>query len=319
MTLKEKYKDYFKVGVAVNEETIVSHKDIITEHFNSITCENAMKYNDLCDEHGNYHCEKADLIYEFAKENNLAIRGHNFVWHQAIPTSTLEKMQKEELLERITEHIQKVAMRYPNIYCWDVVNEAISDDKESYWRETVWYKVLGEDYIDTIFRIAREAVPTTSKLYYNDYNEFDSIKSDKIYTLIKHALDRGVPIEGLGCQCHINISQPSVDTYRRALEKYAKLGVRLQITEMDVSIYSSRDMKVENMTGREIEAQAKVYADYFKLFREYHEIIDAVTLWGVADDATWLDNFPVKNRKDAPLLFGVDHEPKEALLRIMDF
>lgn len=131
---------------------------------------------------------------------------------------------------------------------------------------------------------------------------------------------KGVPVDGIGMQCHINIYEPGADQMKAAIERYAALGVRLQITEMDVSLFRFDDHTVLSKPDRELlKLQARTYKEYFKVFREYHDVIDCVTLWGVADDATWLSNFPAKNRKNWPLLFGDDHEEKEALYAIMDF
>ena len=107
---------------------------------------------------------------------------------------------------------------------------------------------------------------------------------------------------------------------KSAFEKYSKLGLKLQNTEMDVSVFAHDNLdKLEKPSEKILELQAKVYGDVFVIFRDYKDIIDNVTLWGVADDETWLDHFPVHNRKNWPLLFDERHQPKEALLRIMDF
>jgi endo-1,4-beta-xylanase len=318
--LKDKYKDYFKIGAAVNVNTIVSHADLIKEHFNSITCENETKFINLQGEKGKFNFSPADKIVQFGRVNNLAMRGHVFAWHNQSPDWLFENTNREEMLERTREHIRIVGQRYnKDFYCWDAVNEAIEDKTDSFYRQSPWVRIIGEDFADYVFRYAKEILPDTD-LYYNDYNESIPTKRDKIYEYVKGMLDRGVPVDGIGMQCHWSIYYPSTDLIKQAIEKYAGLGLKIQITEMDISMFAHDDNSVyKKPTEQMIELQANAYQEVFAIFREYKDIIDNVTLWGVADDCTWLDYFPVFNRKNWPLLFDENHQPKEALLRIMDF
>lgn len=316
--LKEKYKDYFHIGAAVSARTIDSYRDLLKENFNTITCENEMKYSSVCNEKGEYDFSRADKIYEFAKENNLILRGHTLVWHNQTPKWIFENATKEILLERIRKHITLMGNRY-DVECWDVVNEAIEDKTDINLRNTPWLAIIGEDYMDHIFTMTKELLPG-KKLFYNDYNESDPCKRVKIYNAVKDMLDRGIAVDGLGMQCHWSIFHPSIDELRRTFELYSKLNIPIHITEMDVSLYQFSDRSaLINPPKDLLEQQAKVYGEFFKVFREYKDIIESVTTWGIADDYTWLDYFPVPRRKNWPLLFDVEHKPKEALLRILDF
>lgn len=317
-SLKEKYADYFKVGVSLNESTIISHKDIIKQHFNSATCDYAMKYGAICDIYGNYNFSNADKIYNFCSENNIAMRGHTLIWNYDIPADEFKLLSNKEAFERMEEHMKIMAKRYPSIYCWDVVNEAIIGNKCDLTRNSLWYDKFGSDYFDMFFSMASKTFGNIP-LYYNEDEETHVKKVHKICETIKRSLDNGVRIDGLGLQCHINIYEPNVDDYKRALDEYSKLGINIQITEMDVSIYDYEKGRYQNPPANLIERQAQLYSDYFKMFRDYKEIIETVTLWAVADDATWLDNYPVKNRKDWPMLFDIDRNPKEAFYRILEF
>lgn len=320
IALKDKYKDYFKIGAAVNTRTIVTGADLLCTHFNSLTCENDTKFASLQKEENNFNFKQADKIVQFARDNNFAMRGHVFTWHNQTTQWLFENADKKILLERLKKHIEVVGKRYENdFYCWDCVNEAIEDKSDVLFRQSKWLEIIGEDFMDHCFRIAKEILPNTD-LYYNDYNESLLPKRDKIYDTVKGMLDRGVPVDGVGLQCHFNIYEPSIDTIRRAFEKYAKLGVKLQVTELDISLFKFDDeTKLDKPSEKLLEMLAKAYGDLFGVFREYKDILDNVTVWGVADDYTWLDNFPVRNRKNWPLLFDEQHQPKEALLRIMDF
>lgn len=318
--LKDKYKDYFKMGAAVNTRTINTHAALLKQHFSSLTCENETKFESLQKVEGNFNFSNADKIVQFARDNQIAMRGHTFTWHNQTPTWVFANADKEMLLKRLKNHIATVGKRYEkDFYCWDVVNEAIEDKSENLFRKSNWTEIIGEDFMDYAFRYAKEILPNTD-LYYNDYNETQVPKRDKIYETVKGMMERGVPIDGVGLQCHWSIYSPVMDEIRKTIELYAKLGLKLQVTEMDVSVYAHEDIShLDKPTEKILDLQAKAYSNIFTIFREYKDIIDNVTLWGVADDSTWLDNFPVENRKNWPLLFDEQHQPKEALVRIMDF
>lgn len=320
LSLKDKYRDYFKVGAAVSNRTIKSHADIISKHFNCITCENEMKYSSVATDEEHYNFSHADRIMEFALNNKLAVRGHTLVWHNQTPEWVFKGADREQLLQRIKTHIATIGGRYQGqVFCWDVVNEAIEDKFGLVLRQSKWLEILGDHFMDDIFRIARELLPG-AQLFYNDYNETNLEKREKIYQTIRNMKKRGIPVDGIGMQCHNNIYGPTADELKRTIELYAGLGVRIHITEMDVSLYEFSDhSKHMEPPADLIEKQAVIYDKYFQIFREYKDYIDCVTLWGVADDATWLDNFPVRNRKNWPLLFDENHNPKEALHRILNF
>jgi len=315
-SLKEKYAPYFKIGAAVNARTINTHKDLLTRHFNSVTCENEMKYEVICPSAEGYDYTGADAIYKFAQENKMDVRGHTLVWHNQTPDFIFDDPAK--LRETLEQHMTRLSERYGDIYAWDVVNEAINDKEDLQLRQTKWLDAMGEDYIAEAFAMAARIFPG-KKLYYNDYNECDSEKLPKIVKLLKSLIEHGVPIHGMGMQAHSNIvNGPPIDAFKRALESYAALGLEVSVTELDVSLFAHDDKtSLPAPPADRLEKQADYYGQLFATMREYHKHIDSVTLWGVADDATWLSEFPVQNRKNWPLLFDANHEPKEAFWRIV--
>jgi endo-1,4-beta-xylanase len=222
--------------------------------------------------------------------------------------------------ENIEAHMKMVSERYDSsLYAWDVVNEAIDDKGDMYLRKTKWLENLGQNYLTDVFKRAGKYVAGTD-LYYNDYNDASPTKRVKIARLINELKANGAPVTGLGLQAHYNIYSPTLDEIKESIELYAGLGVKLSITEMDVSMFRFEDhSSLPAPTADLIEKQAEYYRGCFKIFREYKEHIDSVTLWGVADDATWLDHFPVRGRKNWPLLFDEGHNPKEAFWRVVDF
>lgn len=241
-------------------------------------------------------------------------------WHNQTPDFLFKDATKETLLQRLRDYILCVGKRYESdFYCWDVVNEAIEDKSDYFYRKSPWLDIIGEGFIEHSFRIAKEILPETD-LYYNDYNECNELKRNKVYKQVKNMLDRDVPIDGVGLQCHWNIFSPKMDEFKRAMEQYAKLGLKIQITEMDISVYEfTREGKVEKPSNDMINKQAEIYKEAFSILREYKDIVDCVTLWGVADDETWLSKFTINNRKNWPLLFDENHKPKEAFYGVMDF
>ncbi|HCL01839.1 MAG TPA: 1,4-beta-xylanase [Lachnoclostridium phytofermentans] len=319
-TLKEKYKDYFLIGAAVNASTIRTHGELIKNHFNSVTCENEMKFSNLCHREKDYQFDKADTIVQFAKDHELNMRMHTLVWHNQVPEWVFLDATKEGLEERLSDHIHTLGKRY-GTYCYsvDVVNEAIEDKSDGFLRESKWFQGLGNDYIERAFLLAKQEMPEV-KLFYNDYNETNPMKRDKIFKLIKELKEKGIPVDGIGMQCHINIYHSSMDELKEAIEKYLSLGVSLEITEMDVSMFRYEDRsEILKPTMEQYKAQARVYKECFQIFREYKNDITSVTLWGVTDDVSWLNHFPVSNRRNWPLLFDEMMKPKEAFYEIMNF
>lgn len=326
-TLKEAYKEYFPIGVAVSPEILRKQGVFIAEQFDSITAENEMKFDALEPELGRFEFEEADQMVAFAREHQLKMRGHTLVWHQQIPQSIFEWenggiISREESLKRMGNHIQRVVDRYKeDVYCWDVLNEVINDG-EGYLRDTKWLQVIGEDYMEYAFRFAYEA-DSKSVLFYNDYNAIVPKKRDKIYELVKGLKAKGVPIHGIGIQGHWNIGDHNAWNLEAALKKFARLDLQIQITELDMSMYAFSDAKthpeLKGPTYEMLKRQEEEYDAVFRLFRRYKDYISGVTFWGVSDDYTWLDNFPVKYRKNWPFLFDEKGEVKAAYSKVINF
>lgn len=285
-----------------------------------------MKFIELQPEEGVYTFENADVIAEFAREHNKLLRGHTLVWHGQTPrwvfrTANGDPVSREQLLERMKVHIDTVVKRYrDDIFCWDVVNEAIEDKSDGYLRKSPWLDIIGPDFIDKAFTYAHEADPQ-ALLFYNDYNESTPHKRDNIYKLVKGLLERDIPIHGVGLQCHWNIYGPDLDTIREAIEKYASLGLQLHVTELDVSVFRHEDERKDltEPTDEMIDLQAMRYDAIFSLFREYSDVITNVTLWGPTDEVSWLNDFPVRGRTNWPLLFDANQNPKKSLHKIINF
>jgi endo-1,4-beta-xylanase len=331
--LKDRYAKLFPIGVAVSTRALRGRDSaLIVREFNSVTPENDMKMGPIHPAENRYNWAGADAIVAFAERNKLRIRGHNLCWHSQAPNwmftdSTGKTVTKEVLLKRLKDHIIAVAGRYKGkLYAWDVVNEAISDKPEEYLRPSPWYQICGEEYIAAAFRYAHEVDPSAA-LFYNDYNEISSIKREKIYRLVKSLKDAGVPIHGVGLQAHWAVNEPSREQLDSTIKRFADLGLQVQITEMDISVYpkehDARPARPEDaftQFTKEREAQQlEKYKMSFELFRKYKKSLTGVTFWNISDRSSWLDNFPVRNRKDYPLLFDTIYQRKQAYTAITKF
>jgi endo-1,4-beta-xylanase len=330
--LKDYYKDYFPVGVAVSVRSITGpDAALIVREFNSVTPENAMKMGPIHPEEGRYNWKDADAIVDFATRHGLRIRGHNLCWHEQTPAwlfkdSAGHEVSKTVLLQRLKDHITTVVNRYKGrIYAWDVVNEAIADDSTQFLRNSPWYRICGDEFIAAAFRYAHAADPQ-AQLFYNDYNTERPQKRERVYRLLKQLVDAGVPITGVGIQAHWSIYEPSPEELRATIDRFSSLGLKVQITELDISVYpweksrrSRRPDEPDAYTPELQERQAEQYKNVFSVFRDYKGVINGLTFWNVTDKYTWLDNYPVSGRKNYPLLFDTAGQPKKAYWEVIKF
>jgi endo-1,4-beta-xylanase len=331
--LKDYYKDYFTIGVAVSPRALKTDEaDLILQQFNSITAENAMKMGPIHPKENEYNWAGGDSIAAFAKRNNLKLRGHTLCWHNQTPPwffkdAEGKQVTKEVLLQRLKDHITTVVNRYKDvIYAWDVVNEVISDNPVEFYRNSLFYQICGDEFIAKAFQWAHEADPK-ALLFYNDYNEINPAKREKIIKMVKDLKAKGIPIHGVGLQGHWAINEPSKEQLEKTLEDFSKLGLTLQVTELDISVYpkehNARDRKASDydtvFTSEKEQKQIEVYKYCFELFRKYRKHISSVTFWNISDRSSWLDNFPVRGRKDYPLLFDKELKPKRAYWEVVKF
>ncbi|AHJ99524.1 endo-1,4-beta-xylanase [Hymenobacter swuensis] len=330
--LKDYYKDYFPVGVAVGRAQLQGPEAaLIKQQFNSVTPENAMKMGPLHPEENRYFWADADAIVDFAQANKLRVRGHNLLWHEQTPRWLFKnadgsRVSKDVLLKRLHDHIFTVVKRYQGkIYAWDVVNEAIADNPQEFLRNSEWYQICGDEFIAKAFEYAHEADPK-AQLFYNDYNTERPEKRERIFKLLKQLKDAKVPIDGVGLQGHWSLQEPTEPELRAALDQYASLGLKVQITELDVSIYpwekdrrAKRPDESDAYTPELARQQAAQYKMFFRVFRDYKKVLTGVTFWNVSDKYSWLDTYPVAGRKNYPLLFDQNQQPKQAFWEVVQF
>ncbi len=332
--LKDTYDGYFTIGVAVNKRNVsdAAQMELIKKEFNSITAENDMKVGEIHPKEGVWNWGAADSIADFCRKNGIKLRGHNLCWHSQFADWMLKDkkgkpVKKEVFYQRLRDHIHTVVNRYKDIiYAWDVVNEAIADQAFGWpgrpanpYRESELFKLCGDEFIAKAFEYAHEADPN-ALLFYNDYNECDPGKRDRIYNMVKKMQDAGVPIHGIGMQGHYNIYGPSEEDIDAAITKYAQLVKHIHVTELDLRTNTEQGGQLRFSRG-EAKPQAPYistlqedqYNRIFRIFRKHKDVIDNVTFWNLGDRDSWLG---VNNH---PLPFDENYKPKRSYFVIKNF
>lgn len=342
-TLKDAYAGKFYIGTALNTPQITG-KDtaavkVIIDNFSAIVPENCMKSGPIQPKEGEFDFSLADQFVEFGIQNNKFITGHCLVWHSQAPRwfftgSDGKEVSREVLLERMKKHIYTVVGRYKGkIKGWDVVNEAIEDDGS--YRKSKFYQILGEDFIKYAFQFAHEADPDC-ELYYNDYSMALPGKRAGVVAMVKKLQEQGVKIDGIGMQTHVGLDYPNLEDFEASMEAFGALGVKVMMTEMDISVLPMPNRNVgadiaTNIAYKEqlnpytqgLPDSARValenrYLDFFKLFLKHDNYVSRVTLWGVNDANSWKNGFPVRGRTDYPLLFDRNNQPKSVVPLLID-
>jgi endo-1,4-beta-xylanase len=341
-SLAQKYADYFPIGAAVGNWHLDNLSDVLKQDFNHLTCENAMKIQDIHPAEDSFSWAEADRVAEFARQNGMKLTGHTLLWHRQAPewmfagVTAGDATSLETLKARLKAHIEAMVERYADVVDnWDVVNEAISDTAAKQYRDgseqSRWFELFGsEEYIYWAYKFTKDALEANAagssagKLYYNEY--VVTTKADKILKLLAWLKDdKGLKIDGVGFQSHENMTWPSTSDLQLAIDKFKTAGYKVKISELDITVYSdySTGSFVASPAvsfGADLEAkQARRFADLFALYRKNKDVVTSVTFWGVSDDNTWLDNEPVPGRDDFPLLYNDQHTPKAARAAIMTF
>lgn len=334
-SLAAKYAAEFGIGAAVEPAHVREMADILSRHFNRLTAENQMKMGPLCQQPA-CNFARADEIADFARQHGMRMSGHTFVWHQMVPGWIFKHHGKDasrELVdERLKAHIFTMTKRYADVVDnWDVVNEAISDTPGKTYRDdkegSPWFKAFaGPDYIKAAFVHAAAAAAKHApavQLFYNDYNVVIPEKRAKILEMVRWLRKSGVRVDGVGLQGHWNIEWPSSSEIATAIDELAAENLAVKVSELDVSLYSEDDHAQKKWQPEleftpELEAKLTArYAEIFRVLREKSAVLSHVTFWGVSDDRTWLNSWP-SSRKNHPLLFDREHQPKPALKAILD-
>lgn len=340
--LKDAFANKFYIGTAVNEWQITgkdsASSQLIKENFNAIVAENCMKGGPMQPEEGKFRFDLADKFIEFGEKNNMYMTGHTLIWHSQAPRWFFtdkdgNEVSREVLIQRMKDHIYTVVGRYKGkIKGWDVVNEAIEDDGS--YRKSRYYKIIGEEFIELAFKFAHEADPDV-ELYYNDYSMFLPGKRAGVVAMVKKLQEKGIRIDAIGMQGHVGLDFPELKEFEESIKAYTALGVKVMITEMEISVLPMPDYKVGAEISASFEYKQKLnpyekglpdsvnaqfeqrYLDFFNLFLKYKDVISRVTVWGANDALSWKNNWPVRGRTDYALLFDRNNKPKPVVAKII--
>jgi endo-1,4-beta-xylanase len=293
------------IGTAVNTDLLGSdptYTAILDREFNSVTPENAMKWESVEAQRGVLDFSAADRLVAHARAHDQVVRGHTLVWHSQLPAwLTSGTFTNDELEAILHKHItDEVSHFRGRIYAWDVVNEAFNEDGTL--RDTIWLRQLGPGYIAKAFRWAHQADPH-AKLYYNDYN-LESIgpKSDAALALVQSLRRQGVPIDGVGFQGHLGIQYPYPDTLAENLKRFAAAGFDVAITEADVRMPLP-------VTDEKLATQADYFSGMLNSCLAVRRCV-SFTVWGFDDKHSWVPT--VFAGEGAATPFDESYQPKPA-------
>ena len=331
---KNAFTGNFEIGAAIQGNQIGSETpdaQILKDQFNSITAEFQMKPDIIAPTEGVFDWSVPDALVQFAEENDMVVRGHALLWHLSTPDYFLQGTPAE-VRARLETYVTEVVSRYRGrVFAWDVVNEVITDDDSASdpYRRSGWWDASGgnADYIDWAFNAARAADPDCL-LFINEYSTRFSGKRGRFIEVIRDLVDRGIPVDGVGHQMHLNVDTQAADALA-AIDAIDQefMGLDQHITELDVSLYSDPGSCFENQTGCQADygsnipdsvfrAQAELYRALFIGFLE-RASIKSVTTWGVSDEQSWLNDFPI-SRTNSPLLWDRERTAKSALQAILE-
>jgi endo-1,4-beta-xylanase len=315
-----------RVGVAVSADRLQDpgYAQAVAAQFNQLTAENEMKWESIEPEPGVFDFSRADAIVAFARDNGMQVRGHTLVWHSQLPPWVEALTGADAVREAMTRHIQTVVAHYRDTFpgsvvAWDVVNEALNVMQGPMggmviYRDSVFFRELGEGFIAEAFQIARATDPD-ALLFYNDFGVEGTLgaKSVGTYDMVSALVAAGVPIDGMGFQMHTGpLDQgPNADDFAANVARYAALGLQVEVTEMDVTLCAIGD----GVLGFELQRY------------RYNRLLSAcfaspacrsVSLWGLADPNSWLNDtgctqgMLVLDTEPAPLAFDEAYQRKPA-------
>ncbi|UCG56225.1 MAG: endo-1,4-beta-xylanase [Phycisphaerales bacterium] len=337
--LKAVFEDDFYIGAALSLNQISGNEPdstaLVEKHFNSITPENILKWEEVHPEPKKFNFEPADRFVALGEKNNMHIVGHTLIWFNQTPDWVFQdesgnSLDRKALLERMREHIFTVMGRYKGrIHGWDVVNEAIASDGR--FKECKWFEIIGEDYVLKAFEYARQADPN-AQLYYNEYDLEKQPKREAVLRLIRDLQSKGVRIDGIGIQGHWFLDYPSIEELETSILALSRLNINVMVTEMDIGVlpFYPVDSELMDLASFDPETQKKYnpypdglpdsvqkdladrYGGLFSLFHKHRDKISRVTFWAVHDGQSWRSYMPISGRTDHPMLFDHHCKPKPA-------
>lgn len=344
-SLAEAYRDYWYTGVSVNQWEVEgdqeSHWDVITKNFNWVVAENCMKCEVIHPQEGVYDFTLADKFVDKAKAAGLKVQGHCLIWHsQCAPWFHFDKdgklVSREELKKRMREHIYTIVSHFKGrIDAWDVCNECFEDDGSP--RKSLFWQILGTDYIPLAFQYAHEADPNV-QLFYNDYSMNKPTKVEGVANFFRPLIEQGLPVTAIGMQGHMILEDAKelLPQYDHSIKTIAALGVPTFFSELDLSVLPNpygfsganvsdrftytpeKDPFKEGLT-KEKEAEINQYwVDFYKMLIPHKDNILRVNFWCLNDANSWRNDFPIQGRSDYATLYDRQNQPKGMIQEIIN-
>lgn len=360
-TLRDAYRDYWRTSVSVNQWEVAaadnnsnvhdvtgmvsadqtSNFSIITRNFDWVVPENCMKCEVIHPQEGVYDFTLADQLVNKALASGVKVMGHCLIWHsQCAPWFHFDKdgklVSKEELKKRMKEHITTIVSHFKGrVSAWDVCNECFEDDGTP--RKSLFYQILGTDYIPLAFQYAHEADPNV-ELYYNDYSMNKATKVEGVVIFFRPLIAAGLPITAIGMQGHMILEDGKdlLPQYDHSIQTIASLGIPTFFSELDLTVlpnpYGFSGANVSDRFAyrpemdpfkdgltKEKEAEIETYwIDFFKLMLKHKDNILRLGFWCFNDANSWRNDFPIKGRTDYATLFDRQNKPKPFVQKLIE-
>ncbi|MBQ4387886.1 MAG: endo-1,4-beta-xylanase [Prevotella sp.] len=359
-TLKDAYRDYWYTGVSVNQWQVeadltganehnvtgqVSNDqtkdwDIITQNFNFVVAENCMKCEVIHPKEGVYDFTLADKFVDKAKAAGLKVLGHCLIWHsQCAPWFHYDDkgnlVSADVLKKRMREHIYTIVNHFRGrIDAWDVVNEAFEDDGTP--RKSLFYQILGTDYIPLAFQYAHEADPNV-ELYYNDFSMNKAPKVEGVADFFRPLIRQGLPVTAIGMQGHLILEDNNyIQEYEHSINTIVATGVPTFFSELDISVLPNpygfsganvsdrfayrpeMDPYKKGLSKQQEQAIEDFWLSFYRMLLPHHKDILRVNFWCLNDANSWRNDFPIKGRTDYATLFDRQNRPKPFVQKLID-
>jgi endo-1,4-beta-xylanase len=339
--IKDAFKDKFLMGVAVNRDQIYGIDSVgaalIAKQFNSVVPENVMKCEVIHPAENVYFWDDADAYVKFGEEHNMFIVGHCLIWHsQLAPWFCVddngELVDSATLKHRMRDHIHTIVGRYKGrIKGWDVVNEAIIEDGS--YRESPFYKILGEEFIPLAFQYAHEADPD-AELYYNDYGMDHFGRRNTVVKMVNDLKKRGLRIDAIGMQGHMGMDNPDFKEFEASLEAFAGTGCKVSVTEWDMSALPTISLGanisdtvaykntynpfVEKLPYEESKTWNERMYEVMQILLRHSDVVERVCVWGLEDGGSWRNDWPIHGRTDYPTYFDRNYQMKPFMVKTIE-
>ena len=362
-TLKDAYRDYWYTGISVNQWQVkadltgtnvhnvtgqvsndqTSDWPVIVDNFNFVVAENCMKCEVIHPEEGIYDFTLADQFVDKARAAGMRILGHCLIWHsQCAPWFHYDEqgnlVSPEVLKKRMREHIFTIVNHFRGrIDAWDVVNEAFEDDGTP--RKSLFYQILGSDYIPLAFQYAHEADPT-AELYYNDFSMNKATKVEGVANFFRPLIKQGLPITAIGMQGHMiledNTDNRLIKQYEHSIETIVSLGIPTFFSELDISVLPNpygfsganvsdqfayrpeMDPYIKGLSKEKTLELEQFWVDFYRMLISHHEDIIRVNFWCLNDANSWRNDFPINGRTDYATLFDRQSKPKPFVKKLIE-